>query len=119
MERRIIESIADDQKPDCRINLLHEFVFEKASDCDMSSPCGQIVLKIGKESFIRALDKDVDFTGAAKASSRIEGHERWLASSQNLARASSHFFFNAARAQRTDHCSVFANQHSRARSAIT
>src|SRR5690348_2231670 len=119
MQRRVIESIADDQEPDWGINLLHEFVFAEASDRDMRSAFGQILFEIGKESFIRALDEDFDFAGAAKSSSCIEAHERWLAASQNFARASRHFFFDATGAQRTDGCPIFAKQHPRAGPAIT
>src|SRR5215472_5128214 len=119
MKWSVVESIANDQEPDWRINLLHEFVFEEARDRDMSSASGQIPFEIGKEPFIGAFDEDFDFASAAKSSSCIEAHERWLAASQNFARASRHFFFDAAGAQRTDHYSIFANQHPRAGPAIT
>src|SRR5262249_20460374 len=70
----------------------------------------QVLRNLGKESFIRTFDKDVDFAGAAKSSSRIETHKCWFAGSQNLAGASRHFFLDASGAQRTDRCSIFANQ---------
>src|SRR6516165_8507950 len=99
MERRIIEAIANDQKPDWRMNLLHEFAFLETSDRNMSSPHGQIAFEIRKEPFIRALDEDVDLAGATKSPSGIEAHECWLASSQNVARASRYFLFNTPGAQ--------------------
>ena len=59
----------------------------------------QILCKIDKEIFGGAFNEDVDLTGTPETFLRVETHQRWLASSQNVSGPHGNLFFDASCAQ--------------------
>ncbi len=79
----------------------------------------EILRKIDKEHFRRALDEDVDLAVATEAASGVEAHDRGLAGLQNIVRARRDFFFKTSGAERANGAAILADQHSRTGAAIT
>src|SRR5436190_14733049 len=63
-----------------------------------TASCIQTLCNTEKEILRRTFDKNIDLASASKPFTRVEGHQDGLASSQDVSRVLSDFFFQASRA---------------------
>src|SRR5438045_6528141 len=114
-----VQTIADNEKSDPGRDSLRELAFTEPRDSDVNPTRGQIAFEIGEKAFIRAFDKDVDLSGAAKPLPGIEAYHSRLASSQNFLSAGGNLLLDATGAE-GPHCrAIFADQHATSGSPIT
>jgi len=114
MKWRAIWSFAEDQQSERRMDFLHQlmlvFMVELHSpssnlvaieSCNRKATASgiQILCKINKEILGGAFNEDVDLAGTPETFLRVETHQRWLASSQNVSGPHGNLFFDASCAQ--------------------